>query len=136
MPNTAKSEAIRKAYGELYEVMKENINHTTGSYLIESTHFYDKDNLYKRELFDVREYSESLLVITPKSLQGIETNNGWVRIESEEDLPLLDDESEFWIANENEIFDFTAYSLQVQRKWENKTLTHYQPIVKPEKPIY
>lgn len=132
----AKQEAIRKAYGELYEVMKENINHTTGSYLIESTHFYDKDNFYKRELFDVREYSESLLVITPKSLQGIENNNGWIRIESEEDLPLLEDESEFWISNNNGIFDFIASSLQVQRKWENKTLTHYQPIVKPEKPIY
>lgn len=84
---TKKQEVIRKAYGELYEVMKENINHTTGSYLIESTHFYDKDNFYKRELFNVREYSDSLLVITPKSLQGIETNNGWIRIESEEDLP-------------------------------------------------
>ncbi len=155
MPNTAKQEAIRKAYGELYEVMKENINHTTGSYLIESTHFYDKNDFYKRELFDVREYSDSLLVITPKSLQGLENNNGWIRIESEDWLKehrINSSTTKFYIDDPDE--DYFDIAIQLNDKEEsivglsdylfmkdiliksNIKATHYQPIVKPEKPIY
>ena len=76
----------------------------------------------------------------PRTIVGIEHNNGWIRIESEEDLPkesglyfILDEDdniihSEFEI-NFGQFFtkDFT---------YDHYELTHYQPIVKPEKPIY
>lgn len=128
MPNTAKSEAIRKAYGKLFKGEKIDINGWFDN-RDEKVKFHHAEHLGECE------YKDNFF-FRPQSLQGIENNNGWIRIESEDDLPSLEDDSEFWIANENEIFDFTAYSLQVQRKWENKTLTHYQKVVKPENPIY
>lgn len=128
MPNTAKKEAIRKAYGELYEKL--------APYIDENGWLKWTDECPVNPVISDYDYSHVNGGHRPKSLKGIENNNGWIRIESEEDLPLLEDKSEFWIANENGIFDFIASSLQVQRKWENKTLTHYQKVVKPEKPIY
>jgi hypothetical protein len=72
----------------------------------------------------------------PKSLSGIETNNGWISIESEKDLP---SDGHYWTINKNgamnnsprltdELCNDTEYWLS--------TFTHYQPIVKPSKPIY
>lgn len=78
----------------------------------------------------------------PKSLQGIENNNGWVKIESEEDLP----------KNNGSYFTKTNYcketieryypiftkstSIEDERKWWLENITHYQPIVKPNNPLY
>lgn len=137
---TKKEEAIRKAYGEYWGRLPKKIKEEI--FLLDG--WLDWLSLNDISLgllwFEIRNSLDANIDsdndrLRPKTLQGIENNNGWIRIESEEDLPTLEDDSEFWIANENEIFNFTAYSLQVQRKWENKTLSHYQPIVKPEKPI-
>lgn len=70
--------------------------------------------------------------IRPKSLQGIEDNNGWIKIESEEDLP----KENVWLYNEGNndlyigmLFDLEGFPI-------NRFATHYQPIVKPKPPIY
>lgn len=79
----------------------------------------------------------------PKSLQGIEDNNGWIRIESEEDLP-KDSSTEY------HFYDFKAHeriqALQVSLNavpfsiitnlYSKGLCTHYRPILKHKPPIY
>ena len=145
MPNTAKQEAIRKAYGEYWH-SNLNVQHD-GSVPIG---LISKDNLHS-ELQKAIEYVfpgiltneidietiESTqdgyfdVYIRPKSLQGIENNRGWIRIDSEEDLP----KHKVWLTDGNTIWDghlFTAFS----GERINTIATDWQPIVKPEKPIY
>lgn len=124
-----KQEVIQEAWGDFYEKAKHAIN---------SDGWFERNK--DRDLtllthFDVDDMRFSGLLIRPKVLDGIENNNGWTRIESEADLP-KDDDKEYWIANENGIFGFVANGWQVVAKWKNGTCTHYQPIIKPESPIY
>lgn len=81
--------------------------------------------------------------IRPKSLQGIENNNGWIRIESEANLPKTQSITEeihcFIKSSDNEIigmgkFSFGSFKTFFGNNYEN--VTHYQPIVKPNKPLY
>lgn len=76
----------------------------------------------------------------PKSLQGIENNNGWIKIESENDLPK---EHGFYDAcyynekHKNDIPMFYACSLpDLSNYYEDGIITHYQPIDKKRPPIY
>src|SRR5690606_6436052 len=78
----------------------------------------------------------------PKSLKGIETNNGWIKIESEADLPKsekLGDAKLCFIKSDeyNEIgvgnFSFGTFKTLYGNDYSN--ITHYQPITKPEPPI-
>jgi len=82
----------------------------------------------------------------PLSLQGIENNNGWIKIESEVDLPDDDDELLYEICHfEDEMFKrfYEVFNWQAITKiWEGNSeyfqdeITHYRPIVKPKPPIY
>jgi hypothetical protein len=65
----------------------------------------------------------------PKAIQGIETNNGWIKIESEEQFELIPNGEYHWydeIHGYYENGDIPNY----------KKYTHYQPITKPKPPIY
>ena len=64
-----KEEKIKEAWGSIYESIKDSLNHTNGEFLIESCFFYE-DDFYKKELFDTEVYTESLLIIRPKSILG------------------------------------------------------------------
>jgi hypothetical protein len=78
----------------------------------------------------------------PKSLQGIENNNGWKKIESEEDLPtktityhvvINGKSSKALYAGKNRWFingnDFTKTT-------EIQGITHYKEVKTEEAPIY
>lgn len=72
--------------------------------------------------------------IRPKSLHGIENNNGWIKIESEEDLPK--ESNGYWVKGNNNIsgiihFENTPSWIKL---WND--VTHYQPIEKPKHPVY
>ncbi|MCT4181938.1 hypothetical protein HZP54_18525 [Elizabethkingia anophelis] len=75
----------------------------------------------------------------PKSLSGIETNNGWTRIESEEDLPkpkgvedvlVIIETGEITVENSMSLND-----IEVRRYWL-RTISHWQPFIKPNLPLY
>ena len=74
-----------------------------------------------------------------KKAYGIENNNGWIRIESEADLPkegmhhsiLLDSEC----INGYRNYDVIVF-YEVNSKFRKKEISHYQPIEKPKPPIY
>lgn len=82
--------------------------------------------------------SEAMLC-RPKSLQGIENNNGWVKIESEDDLPNTDGKSvEFWFLTKHGNITTNCFSdLMKNKKIQySKVYSHYQPIEKPKPPLY
>jgi len=65
----------------------------------------------------------------PISLKGIENNNNWIRIESEDDLPKIP--SFYWCSDKDNAL--------MQVHYEDISVgyhTHYQPIIKPQPPIY
>ncbi len=79
-------------------------------------------------------------LIRPKSLQGIESNNGWISINSEKDLPSEDEF--YWVFDGLGIYFsfFKSKHKEFIDQTDNEcafyNITHYQPIVKPLKPIH
>jgi hypothetical protein len=137
-----KQEAIQKAYGKHWEIMKDNIDDNGYYSWTDTKSFFSIDNL------DFTTSKDGLKLI-PKSLQGIENNNGWIKIESEEDLPKNSDDIEFFVAfKENTSFIVSTrvfykgkfvndYQINIQEYDDlHEQPTHYQPIIKPEPPIY
>ena len=67
-------------------------------------------------------------------------NNGWIKIESESDLPK--ESGEYWTYEKNGSIDirFFMYMPKIwdihEMEFEQPNVTHYQPITKPLKPIY
>ena len=122
----AKQEAIKNAYGEYWEEVRRCIDEKGWCSFNLKTYF-------KEDLIDSRVYRDKLLY-RPKSLQGIETNNGWVKIESEADLP---ENKNVWICTNNNrvLISSKAVLNWVLNNPDNK-ITHYQPIEKPKPPIY
>ena len=80
-------------------------------------------------------------LIRPKSLQGIENNNGWIRIESEDDLPKDLTKCHFIIRGYEDNDYIGRYCDGLFWNSQNEAyswgvVSHYQPIEKPKPPIY
>lgn len=60
-------------------------------------------------------------------------NNGWIKIESEADLPK--ESWNYWIMQSDGLIQ-TLKEYEDNKKYFQIIATHYQPITKPEKPIY
>ncbi len=129
----SKQKAIELAYGEHWEVVKE---------------FVDNNGKFKHDDFDCMadekknnwEYVGNQMW-RPKSLQGIETNNGWIKIESEADLPK--DVIACWVKTKEYIVNTPVlYDVYNKKFTDGKVeqiytfFTHYQPIQEPQPPIY
>lgn len=72
----------------------------------------------------------------PKSLQGIENNNGWIKIES--GLP-KSFSGNYFVYDGINIFIASMSGLQFRCARTHRVcpeITHYQPIQKPKPPIY
>lgn len=137
----AKQESIKKAYAEYWEYVKNNIdeNGYLNEYFLSknSKTIFNKPEI-KNKIFGLR-YSN-----IPKSLIGIETNNGWIRIESEDDLP-KEDYGFYHVTSKEPIYVKEPKNQSVEeycsldinkKKWWMDNITHYRPIEKPKKPIY
>ena len=128
-------EAIKKAYSEYWEKVKDYVyNDGWIDNSIPKFRFGQLKNLdleYKNDVF-----------FRPKSLQGIENNNGWIKIESEEDLPKEYGEYYFRTTYNNMITYSGWYSSSDKKFYDRNhyfeiiDVTHYQPIEKPKPPIY
>jgi hypothetical protein len=128
-----KQEKIKEAYGEYWETVRDYVDKNGWC-----NTYWNLFLISDREQKPAREP----LKWRPKSLAGLEHNNGWIKIESEDDLPKLTIEYHVvlngkkskalyagknrWFVNEN---DFPKTT-------EIHGITHYQPIVEPELPIY
>jgi len=128
-----KQEKIQESYGEYWETVKD---------------FVDENGWTQNRLlipdFKIRNYASKRVkgqMLTykyrPKLLQGIENNNGWIKIDSAEDFPKKD--IECYVTNNIGRIQFAEFELENQRFYVENTRmypTHYQPIIKPNYPIY
>lgn len=124
----AKQEAIKKAYGEYWENVKDYVDND--GWINNSIPKFTFGQLKNLDL----EYKNDVF-FRPKSLQGIENNTGWIKIESEDDLPKVQDS--FYVCFKNgEIIQryFIPNNKHSKEDWRN--ITHWQPIEKPQPPIY
>jgi len=133
----AKQKAIKEAYGEYYESLENYIN--------ESGVFVGETYLISDELFEKWDFIASTPPIgkgklisgsRPKELRGIENNNGWIKIESESDLPKED--CDCYIEHKDGSILIDKYSIDFEmfnfNYWRH--IIAYQQIVKPKKRIY
>lgn len=129
-----KQEKIIEAYGDYWEILKDYIS-VNG--WISTKNLYDlKFNPNNFSPLDVDDI-EYIANYRPKSLQGIENNNGWIKIESESDLP--NESYIYWVKR-----DGLDYPMYLNHEFFNKegkeywlkNYTHYQKAIKPLSPIY
>ena len=120
-----KQEKIKEAYGEYFEKLRNEIDNDG---FVNTYNFTFSFNFeYEEKGFGVTHR------IRPKSLAGIEHNNGWVKIESEDDLP-KENCDVFIFANGR--IDQRRFQVDISHLWINNVITHYQPIIKPKPPIF
>jgi len=130
-----KEEKIKEAWGEYWERLSDvqkllaldNNGYTSIGYSEYQSKLHV--DLKKSKLFDVDANTR------PKLLQGIETNNGWIKIISEKDLPKEKCDLLVYPEFENQ-FVFHFYNDKKCKEVLMQNHTHYQQIEKPKPPIY
>lgn len=129
---TAKQEAIEKAYGEHWDIVGKHVD--GDGYL----HHPKGGEVTFEPFIGFMDEHPTKDAYRPKSLSCIETNNGWIRIESEEDLPndagycdcIIDgDLSEvcFYWESEQSFTDAAGHMIKP---------SHYIMKTKPTMPVY
>lgn len=125
-----KEEKIKEAWGEYYnDISHEFMNNNGGIY----AGYIEREKAYLLDSIELDKVSA--LEYRPKSLQGIENNNGWIRIESEDDLP-KDVMTNYFICVDGKPSIHVHNLRQVLSLFKDGMVSHYQPIVKPKNPIY
>ena len=143
-----KQEKIREAYGEHWETVKYYVDENGWC-----NAFFGIAGLFQHDVI----FKKGLIVKwRPKTLARIEDNNGWIKIESEDDLPkdAIKKETRFWLSLNKISFigyfyksygglNFCCADLEGLPKvivgihiGKAEKLDGYQPIVKPQPPIY
>ena len=134
-----KQKAIELAYGSKFSTVFPWVDEN-GKFNLRARKLVEIDDLMKD--FTKNDMIQELVngqletFIRPKSLQGIEDNNGWIKIESEDEIEI---EKGFYWVNDFEFggdiayFDGKEFYCQDNVK---QYPTHYQPIIKPKPPIY
>jgi hypothetical protein len=127
----SKEQKIKAEYGEYYEACNpdnqgwSNVDEALGGYefLDENIEYLDFESSGKWR---------------PKSLQGIENNLGWIKIESEDDLPKEDKKTAVWVIDKQGQIKCDIYhnNWENQTKWFIETFTHYKIIDIPKPPLY
>lgn len=127
-----KQEAIKKAYGEYWDKLKDFVDENGW---LDSKNYYSKGTNKTLGLIgltmDILDpyHPKHCYFKRPVSLSGIENNNGWTKIENDTSFPDVD----VWACNFNgNKIPFLQHALTPF----SSTSTHYQPIEKPKKPIY
>lgn len=126
--NEAKQNAIKEAYGDYFERCKPDED----GWSYEKQHFnictlFFCMNSEQKTYGDVP--NNYMKCWRPKSLSGIEDNNGWIKNESEEDLPK--EYGYYWAIDNSELIqEVNSDDIKVG------FYTHYQPIIYPKPPLY
>lgn len=131
----SKEEKIKQAFGKSWNKLTDSMQ----EHILKVHHWVDRSqnrmNLSPEDL-GFNEQTECEVHCEfwrPIQLKGIETNEGWIKIESEEELPK--ESWNYWIMqSDNRVQTMKEYD--DNKKYYNIIATHYQPIVKPKPPIY
>lgn len=124
----AKQKAIRLAYGEYWEQVKDYVDIDNNGWCVGYWNICELLNGISKPKSQGTKWR-------PKSLQGIETNNGWISIQSEKDLPNEKGYYYFLIDNIRST-RIIVEKVENLKPYDKLYCTHYQPIVKPLKPIF
>jgi len=142
-----KQKAIQEAYGVEYDRLKEFIN-CEGVFVGDT--YMISDELFDKWAFipvtPPIKIGKKISGSRPKSLAGIDTNNGWKRIENDgSNLPNKQG-AYLWYrfdGTEQRLYYFTKEDYPDTKMWEQHKLvftsgefTHYRPIKELPKPIY
>ncbi|MCT4321832.1 hypothetical protein [Elizabethkingia anophelis] len=137
---TPKQQAIKAAYGEHWDKVKDYVDEDGWcTHPDKNEMFPEIDNLLDSGYVSLWENTAKWM---PTSLNIIIDNNGWTRIESEEDLPKDDyfgDLFEVGFLDESGFFHHDKKRCSFKSlKWmyEKKLITHYQLVEKPKPPIF
>lgn len=138
--NMTREEKIKEAYGDYW--FPDNIDEDGWTDSI-SQGFLNSIPCDHKEMHIVFGHQETWY--RPISIRDIDNNNGWIKIESESDLPKItmgNKDYKYWIFHSDGLISdlplswiFTFKQMEKQGK-TNNTITHYQPIQKPKPPIY
>lgn len=124
-----KQEIIKQAYGEHWA----SFNYLTKECAINNNGWISISLQHPPKSIDL-DFGEKN-IYRPKSLQGIYTNNGWIKIESELDLP-REVGLNYYCTSRESVSNNTINSEQIIDCWNAGIVTHYQPIIKLKPPIY
>lgn len=127
---TPKQKAIREAYGEHWETVKQHVDengylhHPKGGEVTFDPFigFMDEHQIYD--------------AYRPKSIAGIEDNNGWITIEYELDLPKETKSYHVVYKDGSIIQHHFSISSDFDRILFLEEFTHWQEIQIPNPPIY
>lgn len=124
LPNEAQQQALQNN-GFIQSQFSEN---TTGS-------LFDCIKMETIKTYDGA-FGVPSFIFRPITLKNIETNNGWISIESEEDLPKDYEISYHAWNSEGDRDYYVANMWTIINRYHLGSVTHYQPIEKPKPPIY
>ncbi len=129
-----KREAIEQAYGKFWDIVKNHIDKNGWFVLHDIKNGEEANDL----LTSVPMCCDKKITlgdkVLPRVLDGIENNRGWIKIESEDDLPK--ESGEYFTIYENDKDCFVNSFYDNSWNFNLYKITHYQPITKPEPPIY
>jgi len=129
-----KQEKIQEAYGKYWKTHKEYVNEDG----------WINQSILSRSDFSNLQFNDKFNSMRPLDLMGIENNNGWIKIESEEDLP-KDNYGMYHVMAKEDLFCDEPKNQGIDEYWLNdnnksknwiKDFSHYQIITKPQQPIY
>lgn len=128
-----KEEKIQESYREYWDVMKDHVDEN-GWFAKDA---FSQINLSYEDVSSTIDFvhDHSTDEMIPKEIYGIKDNKNWIKIDSEEDLP--QDSSAYWVWRSDErVSSINDYNTDRSYFFPHLKATHYQPIVKPEKPVY
>lgn len=135
-----KQETIKNAYGEHWDKVKQWVDEN-GWFDYNKAGFELKLYYGTTTYDDVTDGYNGTYEQRPKSLQGIASNNGWVKIESIDDLPKED--CICWVIDKEDNVVFGKWVTPPTEKYFKdaseywlKRISHYQVIQKPSLPKF
>lgn len=123
-----KQEIIKEAYGKYYPQLERCLDENGWSN--NWNHFISVES----RIFQPEEIEKNGKCWRPKSLEGLEDNNGWIKIESYQDLPK--ETGHYWVKRGYEIGINYIIVPESLNSGFLAVLTHYKPIEKTKPPIY
>ncbi|WP_233860880.1 hypothetical protein [Tenacibaculum piscium] len=124
-----KKDLIKKAYGDSFIALEKHINENGFVNCVKNN---SKISLIP--YFEVSEIEFKGNEVRPKSLKGIENNNGWVKIYRENDLPQFD--CNCWWLDKKDGLVLGKFILEGSKSFVMKNATHYKIIKDTELPLY
>lgn len=123
-----KQEKIQEVYGEYWPYVK---NH------VDKNGWFDCGKKGERSLlsyFQVFNLDFEIHYQRPKLLQGLTSNNGWIKFEDKEKQKVFDS-IDVVFTDKGNTYSYATYC-NFASIYELENITHFQQLVKPKPPIY